>query len=115
MTITLLNRRQIRKTLMLVEYDIKYCIKSIISTNDSFRCLDYENDINVKICIFILQNRLRNITVTIIKLIIIFTCNVVKTFNLLFSENVKFSSIIHDIEENTFEKNEKNLIDNVII
>ena len=56
MITTSLNRRQVKWTLILVEYDfeIKYHTKNINSANDSSRRFDYENNVNDEICLFTL-------------------------------------------------------------
>ena len=118
MITTSLNRRQIKWTLIFVEYNfkIKYRTKNINFVNDSSRRFDYENDVNDEICLFTLQNKLKNIIIVIINLKSIFTRNVTKAFKSTFVENVKISQIeIQNTKKKIFKKNEKNLIDNVII
>ena len=80
------------------------------------RRFNYENDVNDEICLFTLQNKLKNIIITIINLRSIFTRNVMKTFKLIFAENVKTSQIeIQNTKKKTFEEDKKNLINNVVI
>ena len=91
-------------------------MKNINFANNSSRRFDYENDINDEICLLTLQNKLKNIIITIINLKSIFTHNVIKTLKSTFVENVEISQIkIQNIKKKIFEKNEKNLIDNVVI
>ena len=117
MITTSLNRRQVRWTLTLVEYDfeIKYCTENINLANNSSKRLDYKKDVNDEICFFTLQNKLKNIIIAVVNLMSIFTRSVIKTLRSRFVENVEISSIIQNTEKEIFEKDEKNLIDNVII
>ena len=93
MITTLLNRRQVKWALIFVEYDfeIKYRTKNINSANNSSKRFDYKNDVNDEICLFTLQNKLRNIIVAIISLKSIFIRSVTKTLKLTFAENVETS------------------------
>ena len=71
---------------------------------------------NDKICLFTLQNKLKNIIIMIVNLRSIFTRSVTKAFESTFVENVETSQIkIQNTKKKTFEKDEKNLIDNVVI
>ena len=118
MITTLLNRRQVKWTLIFVEYDfkIKYRTKSINSVNSSSRRLDYENDVNDEICFLTLQNKLKNIIIMIVSLRSIFTRSVIKMFESTFAESAETSQVkIQNTEKKTFEEDEKDLIDNVII
>ena len=91
-------------------------MKNINFANDSLKRFDYENDMNDEICFLTLQNKLKNIIVTIVNLKSIFTRNVMKTFELMFVKNVKTSQIkIQNIKKKIFEEDEKNLINNVVI
>ena len=54
-----------------------------------FKRFDYKNDIIHQIYFFTLQNKLKNIIIIIINLRSIFTCNVIKTYELIFVENSK--------------------------
>ena len=115
---TSLNRRQVKWALTFVEYDfkIKYRIESINFANDSSKRFDYKNNMNDEICFLTLQNKLRNIIVVIINLRSILTRSVIKTFKSTFAENVETLQIeIQNTKKKIFEKNEKDLIDNVVI
>ena len=104
--------------MIFVEYDfeIKYRTKSINFANDSSKRFNYKNDVNDEICFFTLQNKLKNIIVAIVNLRPIFIHNVMKTFKSTFVENVETSQVeIQNTKKKTFEKNEKDLIDNVVI
>ena len=71
---------------------------------------------NDEICLFTLQNKLKNIIIIIVNLRSIFIHNVIKTFKSTLAENVKTSQIeIQNIKKKMFEKDEKDLIDNVVI
>ena len=52
----------------MIEYDfeIKYRVKKINFVDDSSRRLNYENEKNENICLFILQNKLKNVTIAIL-------------------------------------------------
>ena len=104
--------------LTFVEYDfeIKYRTKSINFANDSSKHFDYKNDVNDEICFFTLQNKLKNIIIIIINLKSIFTRSVTKTFESTFVKNIEISQVkIQNTKKKIFEKNKKDLIDNVII
>ena len=75
MKTTALNKRQSRWALVLVEYDfeIKYRLKKINSVDGSSRRFDYEEKADDEICLFILQNKLKNIIVVVVDLIFIMT------------------------------------------
>ena len=71
---------------------------------------------NDEIYFFTLQNKLKNIIITIINLRSIFTRNVTKMFKLMFIKNVETSQIkIQNMKKKIFKEDEKNLIDNVVI
>ena len=77
---------------------------------------NYKNDVNDEICFLTLQNKLKNIIITIVNLKLIFTCNVTKMLKSTLVENVETSQIkIQNTKKKIFEKNKKDLIDNVII
>ena len=75
MKTTTFNKRQSRWILALAEYDfkIKYCFKKINSIDGPSRRSDYKKKIDDKICLFILQNKLKNIIVAVVDLIFIMT------------------------------------------
>ena len=71
---------------------------------------------NDEICFLTLQNKLKNIIVTIVNLRSIFTHNVIKTFESTFVENIKILEIeIQNIKKKIFKEDKKNLINNVVI
>ena len=118
MITTSLNRRQIKWVLALVEYDfkIKYCTKNINFADAFSRRFDYESDVNDEICFFTLQNKLKNIIIAIVSLRSIFTRNVTKMLKSTFVENVETSQVeIQNTKKKTFEEDEKDLIDNIVI
>ena len=81
MKIITFNKRQSRWTFVFVEYDfeIKYHSEKINSIDESSRRLNYKKNANDEICLFILQNKLKNIIVIIINLIFIITRDVERT------------------------------------
>ena len=104
--------------MIFVEYDfeIKYCTKIINFANASFKQLDYENQINNEIYFFTLQNKLKNIIIVIVNLTSIIIRNIIKTFKSLIIKSVDtFRIKIEKIKKEIFEKNEKNLIDSIVI
>ena len=59
---------------------------------------------------------MKNIIITVVNLTSIITRNVTKTLELLIIKNVNISRIeVEKTEKKTFEENEKDLIDNVVI
>ena len=118
MIMTSLNRRQVKWALTFVEYDfkIKYRTKNINFANNSSRRFDYENDVNDKICLLTLQNKLKNIIIAIVNLRSIFIRNVIKVFKSALAEDVETSQIkIQNMKKKILKKDEKDLIDNVVI
>ena len=104
--------------MIFVKYNfkIKYRTKNINFANNSLRRFNYKNDVNDEICFLTLQNKLKNIIIAIVNLKSIFIHSVIKTFKLTFVENVEISQIkIQNIKKKIFEKDEKDLIDNVVI
>ena len=73
MKTTALNKRQSRWVLVLAEYDfeIKYRFEKINSIDGPSKRSDYEKKTDDEICLFILQNKLKNIIVTVVDLIFI--------------------------------------------
>ena len=91
-------------------------MKSINFANDSSRRFNYKNDVNDEICLFTLQNKLRNIIIAIVNLKSIFTRNVIKTLKSTLVENVETSQIkIQNTKKKILKEDEKDLIDNVVI
>ena len=91
-------------------------MKSINSANDSSRRFNYKNDVNDEICLLTLQNKLKNIIIIIVNLRSIFTRSVIKALKSTFTENVEISQVkIQNTKKKILEKNEKNLINNVVI
>ena len=105
------NKRQSRWVLALVEYDfeIKYCSEKINSIDESSRRSDYKKKVDDEICLFILQNKLKNIIIIVINLISVMTCNFKRTltertksvFNTLFFKEIDEENIkkLFDVEE----------------
>ena len=81
MKTTALNKRQSEWALALAEYDfeIKYRFKKINSIDGSSRRSDYKKKADDEICLFILQNKLKNIIVIVVNLISVMTRDFEKT------------------------------------
>ena len=81
MKIITLNKCQSRWVLVLIEYDfeIEYCFEKINSIDKSLGLSDYKKKSDNKIYLFILQNKLKNIIVIAINLIIVMTHDFEKT------------------------------------
>ena len=77
MKTTALNKRQFRWILAFTEYDfeIKYRSEKVNSIDESSRRLNYEKKADDEICLFILQNKLKNIIITAVNLIFVMTCD----------------------------------------
>ena len=75
MKTTTLNKRQSRWVLAFAKYDfeIKYRSEKINSIDGSSRRFDYKEKTDDEICLFILQNKLKNIIVTVVDLISVMT------------------------------------------
>ena len=75
MKTTALNKCQSRWILVFAEddFEIKYCSEKINSIDGLSRRSDYEEKIDDEICLLILQNKLKNIIVTVINLISVVT------------------------------------------
>ena len=75
MKTTALNKRQSRWAFTFAEYDfeIKYRSEKINSIDGPSRRSDYKKKTDDEICLFILQNKLKNIIVIIVDLIFVMT------------------------------------------
>ena len=112
MKTTALNKRQFRWILALAEYDfeIKYHSEKINSIDGPSRRLDYERKTDDEICLFILQNKLKNIIVTVVDLIFVMTRDFEKTltertksaFDTLFFKKIDEKNVeeLFDVEKN---------------
>ena len=105
MKTTALNKRQSRWALALAEYDfkIKYRSEKINSVDESSRRPDYKKETDDEICLFILQNKLKNIIVTVVDLISVMTRNFERTL----TERTKsaFDTLLFkEIDEKNVEK-----------
>ena len=92
------NKHQSRWILALVEYDfeIKYCFEKINSIDELSKRSDYKEKAKDEICLFILQNKLKNIIIIVIKLIFVMTCDFEKTL----TERTKNISDIFSFKKN---------------
>ena len=77
----LFNKCQFRWVLVITEYDfeIKYYFKKIHSIDNSSRRSNYKEKTDYKICLFILQNKLKNMTVVVVSLIFVIIFDFEKT------------------------------------
>ena len=113
------NKRQSQWILALAEcnFEIKYCFKKINSVDESLRRFDYKKETDDEICLFILQNKLKNIIVTVIDLTSAMTCDFEKTLkkrtksalNMLF-----FKKIDEENVEEFFDVEKDDLFYNVV-
>ena len=103
--IIMFNKHQFRWVFALVEYDfeITYYFEKINSIDDFSRRFDYEKNANDEICLFILQNKLKNIIVIIINLIFIITRDVKKTHTQR-EKNIIETFFFKEIDEENVEK-----------
>ena len=71
----ILNKKQACWFLFLIEYDfeIRYRFEKFNFANNLFRRLNYKNKENDKLCLFILQNKLKNIIISILRLTLMLT------------------------------------------
>ena len=112
MKTTAFNKRQSRWALVLAEYDfeIKYDFEKINSIDEPSRRSDYKKKADDEICLFILQNKLENIIVTVVNLITVMTRDFEKTltkrtknaFNTLFLKKINKENVekLFNIEKN---------------
>ena len=116
---TAFNKRQFQWVLAFAEYDfeIKYRFKKINSIDGSSRRSDYEKKINNEICLFILQNKLKNIIVVAVDLILVMTHDFEKTL----TERTKntfdtllFKKIDEENVEELFDIEKNNLFYNAV-
>ncbi len=90
---------------MLTKYnfEIKYCSNKINFANKFLRQFDYEEKIDNKLYLSILQNKLKNIIIVVIDLISIIIRNVAKTQKMRFESAIDISQI-EKIDKNNFDK-----------
>ena len=112
MKTTTFNKHQFRWTLALAEYnfEIKYCFEKINSVDEPSRRLDYKKKADDKICLFILQNKLKNIIVITVNLIFVMTRDFEKAltertknaFNTFFFKKIDEKNVekFFDVEKN---------------
>ena len=119
MKTTALNKRQFRWALALAEYDfeIKYRFEKINSVDESSRRSDYERKADDEICLFILQNKLKNIIITVVNLISVVT----RDFKRALTERTKstfdtfsFKEIDEENVEELFDVEKNDLFYNVV-
>ena len=108
MKTTALNKRQSRWVLVFTEYDfeIKYRFEKINSVDGPSRHFDYKKKTDDEICLFILQNKLKNIIVVAVNLIFVMT----RDFERALTERTKSAFDTLSFKE-IDEKNVKELFD----
>ena len=96
---------------MFVKYDfeIKYQINKTNFVNKSSRRFNYENDENENTCLFIFQNKLKNVAIVALCITSIIIRNFVAKKTIFENvENVSFKiKKIIDVDKKIFSKNEK--------
>ena len=117
MKTTTLNKRQFRWVFALAEYDfeIKYRFEKINSVDGPSRRFNYKKKINDEICLFILQNKLKNIIVVAVNLIFVMTRDFERTltertksvFDTLFFKKIDEKNVekLFDVEKNDLSYN----------
>ena len=105
MKIITFNKRQFRSILAFVKYnfEIKYRLERINAIDDLSKRFDYEKNVNNEICLFILQNKLKNIIIIVISLIFIITRDVERIYAQREKNIVKTFSF-KEIDEKNIEK-----------
>ena len=120
MKTTALNKCQSRWTFAFAEYDfeIKYRFEKINSIDGSSRRSDYKKKADDEICLFILQNKLKNIIVVAVNLISVMT----RGFEKALTERTKnafdtlsFKKIDEENVEEFFDVEKDDLFYNVVI
>ena len=93
-------------------FEIKYCIEKTNSINNFFKRFNYKNEKNKNICLFIFQNKLKNVIIVTLKIIFIIIRDVVTTnTNREFINSISFRVIkIEKNDEFFFFENEKTKI-----
>ena len=112
MKTTALNKRQFQWILALIEYnfEIKYRSEKINSIDGPSRHFDYKEETDDEICLLILQNKLKNIIITVVDLISVMTRDFERTltkrtksaFNTFLFKKIDEKNIeeLFDVEKN---------------
>ena len=94
------------------DFEIKYRTNKTNFVDESSRRSDYENDENENTCLFIFQNKLKNVAIAALCITLITTRNFVAKKTIL--ENVENVSLkikkVIDVDEKKSSKNEKKRI-----
>ena len=114
-----LNKRQSRWALVFAEYDfeIKYHFEKINSVDESSKRSDYEKKADDEICLFILQNKLKNIIVIVVNLTFIITRNFERTLKKRTksaSDTLFLKKIDEENVEELFDVEKNDLLYNVV-
>ena len=113
------NQRQFWWTLTLAVYDfeIKYRFEKINSIDESSRHFDYKRKVDNEIYLLILQNKLKNIAVFVVNLILIITRDTRRTLIERFENAVDtlfFKKINEENVEKLFDVEKDDLFYNVV-
>ena len=120
MKTTAFNKHQFRWIFAFAEYDfeIKYCFEKINSVDESSKRSDYKRKVDDEIFLFILQNKLKNIIITVVDLIFVMT----RDFERTLTERTKnafdmflFKKIDEEDVEELFDVEKNDLFYNVVI
>ena len=105
MKTTTFNKRQFQWILALAEYDfeIKYCSEKINSIDEPSRRFDYEKKVDDEICLFTLQNKLKNNIVIAVNLISVVTRDFGRALKKR-TKNVFDTLLFREIDEKNVEK-----------
>ena len=113
------NKRQFRWILVFTEYnfEIKYRFEKINSVDESSKRSDYERKIDDEICLFILQNKLKNIIIIVVNLIFIMMRDFEKTLTERIksvSDTFSFKKIDEEDVEEFFDVEKDDLFYNIV-
>ena len=120
MKTTTFNKCQFRWAFAFVKYDfeIKYYFEKINSIDESLKRFNYKKEVDDEICLFILQNKLRNIIVTAVNLIFVVTRDFEKTLTKRIKnvfDTLFFKEIDEEDVEKFFDVEKNDLFFNVVI
>ena len=101
--------------MILIEYnfEIKYRVKKTNFIDNLSKQLDYKNKKNENICLFILQNKLKNVIIVVLSVLFVLTrCSVVK--KTIKTKTTKFIFRIVEFEnDKKFENKKTNVVFNI--
>ena len=120
MKIITFNKRQFRWIFVLVKYNfkIKYYFEKINLIDESSKRFNYKKNANDEICLFILQNKLKNIIIIVINLTFVITRDIERTQTQR-EKNIIKTLFFEEIDEKNIKKffdiKKNNLFHNAII